>query len=117
MSKFISHDFKEGYHVKCMFFGVIDIIVGILIFLSSQLTITKNIFIYFSFLYFIIGFSSLGQSLYKKYFYDWRGYIDVITAFVLLGIYFGNASLLSEAGPIIILKGVLCSLIPTTKEY
>jgi len=118
MSKFIWHEFKEGYHVRCVFFGIIDIIVGILIFLSSQLIIAKEIFIYLSFLYFILGFSSLIKSFYKKYFFDWRGYSDVIIAFILLSIFYGNITgFFRILGMIIVLKGILCVLIPTTKEY
>jgi len=118
MSKFIWHDFKEGHHARCMFFGIIDIIVGILIFLSPQTLIAKDIFIYLSFLYFILGFSSLIKSFYNKYFFDWRGYFDVIIAFILLSIFYGNVTdFFRILGIVVMLKGFLCCLIPTTKEY
>jgi len=119
MSKYVWYDFKEGYHVRCVFFGIIDIIIGIIIFLSNRYVFTENVFIIgLSFLYFILAFSSLIRSFSKRYFYDWRGYFDVISAVALLSIYYGNVpSFFEILGIVVILKGFICVLIPTTKEY
>jgi len=119
MGKYVWYEFKEGHHVRCVFFGIIDIIIGIIIYLSYQFVFTENVFIFaLSFLYFILGFVSLGKSFYNKYFFDWRGYFDVISAIFLLSIFYGNTtSFFRILGIVIMLKGFLCCLIPTTKEY
>jgi len=112
------HYWEEGYDALNMAVGVIDFIVGIVILLSSKFVFTSNVFIIsISFLYLLLGIRSLSRSFMRSYFFDWRGYVDMISAISLILIYYGIVlGAFKILGIIIILRGIVSAVSITMKE-
>ena len=110
--------YEEAQDVTNMIIGVIDVIVGIVIILSSGFIFTFNtLIILASFLYFLLSISSLVKNFLKRYFYDWRGYVNMISAISLILIYYGiTLGIFKIFGMIIIIKGIISALIVLMKE-
>jgi hypothetical protein len=110
-TQYVRH-WEEGYDVINMAMGFIDFVVGIVILLSSDFVFTSNILIIsVSFLYLLWGIRSLGRSFMKSYFFDWRGYVNIISAISLILIYYGIVLGAFEIlGIIIIIKGLISAI-------
>ena len=109
---------EEVNDLICSIIGVLDVISGTIVYLSLGFTLSSNIFIGFlSFLYFCLGVWSLVVNFSRKNYLDWRGFIDLINAFSLTSIFFGNVyPAFKVLGIIIIMKGIISLFLITTKE-
>ena len=97
--------------------GIIDIIAGIIVYFSSSWNIPIKYIIALSFFYLVLGIWSLATNTLRKNYYDWRGIIDLVSAFCLASIYFDNIySIFWLLGIIIVLKGIWSIFLITTKE-
>ena len=108
----------EGHHVLYAGLGILDIAIGILVYLNSNFVLTSNSLIFsLSFLYFVVGIRSLGKSLYRNDVFDWRGYADIIAAVLLFLIYYGIVfDAFRFLGGIIAVKGFMSAFLITTKQ-
>jgi hypothetical protein len=98
--------------------GFIDIITGIIVFFSNSWDLTSIKYILpLAFFYLCLGIWSLGTNVLNKNYYDWRGIVDLISAFCFASIYLGDVySTFELFGIIITLKGMLSIFLITTKE-
>lgn len=108
----------EGNNVALVLIGIIDIIAGIIVFLSGSWNFTSNSFIAFlTFFYFSLGIWSIATNAIRRNFFDWRGFIDMIGAVCLLLIFYGSVyEIFGILGIIIAIKGILGIFLITTKE-
>lgn len=102
-----------------IFVGIIDIITGIIVYLSQNYNWSSNrIIMFLSFFYFCLGIWSLSKNFLRKKFLDWRGAVDIISAVVLLLILSGSSSsTLSVFGIIIAIKGIIGLFLISTEQY
>jgi len=110
---------QETNDVAIAVIGIIDIIAGIIIYFSGSWTLAsiKYRVLGFSFFYLCLGTWSLATNALRKNYYDWRGIIDLVSAFSLASIFFGNIySIFWLLGIIIALKGVWSIFLMTTRE-
>ena len=109
---------QEANDVATAIVGIIDIIAGIIIYFSGSWTLASIRYILaLSFFYLCLGIWSLAINALKKNYFDWRGIIDLISAFCLASIYFGNIySIFWLLGIIIALKGAWSIFLMTTRE-
>ena len=108
----------EANDVAVAVVGIIDIITGILIYFSSSWALASIKYILaLSFFYLCLGIWSLITNTLRKNFFDWRGMIDLVSAFCLASIYFGNTyGAFWLLGIIIALKGIWSIFLMTTRE-
>jgi hypothetical protein len=100
-----------------IFIGILDIITGIIVYLSQNYTLNSNSLIMFlSFFYFCLGIWSLSKNFLRKKFLDWKGIVDIVSAVVLLLIFSGNNGL-SILGVVIAIKGIIGLFLISTEEY
>ncbi len=99
--------------------GFIDIIAGLLVYLSRSFNFTSNIFIIFlSLFYASLGIWVLGINIIRKNYLEWKGAIDIISAISLYLIFSGSVNGIFEAiGIIIIIKGILGLFVISTVEH
>jgi len=99
--------------------GVLDIIVGLLIYFSRSYDFASNPFILFlSFFYFCLAIWTLGINLKKKNYLEWKGIIDIVSAVCLYLVFSGNIyEIFGAIGIVIIIKGILGLFLITTSEH
>jgi len=109
---------QEANDVTIAFIAIIDVITGIIVYLSSSWTLTSIKYILaFSFFYLCLGIWSLTTNALRKKYFDWRGIIDLVSAFCLASVYFGNIyGIFWLLGIIIALKGIWSIFLMTTEE-
>jgi len=100
------------------FIGVLDIITGLIIYLSRNFSFTYFLPVLFlSFFYVVIGLWSIFTNIMKKNYLDWRGYVDIINTLCLFSIYSGNVSeIFWLIGIVIMTKGGLSLFLITTRQ-
>ena len=101
------------------FIGVIDIIAGVLVYLSRSFDFTSNLAIVFlSFFYFCLGIWTLGINIKRKNYLEWKGIIDIVSAVCLFLVFFGSVyEFFGAIGIVIVIKGILGLFLVTTGEY
>jgi len=99
--------------------GVVDIIAGVLIYLSRSYDFTSNSAIVFlSFFYFCLGIWTLGINIKRKNYLEWKGIIDIVSAVCLFLIFSGSVyEFFGAIGIVIVIKGILGLFLVTTREY
>lgn len=110
--------FQEANDVAAAVIGIIDIVAGIIIYFSgSWIFISIKYILAFSFFYLCFGIWSIATNELRKNYYDWRGIIDLVSAFCLASIFFGNIyNIFWLLGIIIALKGIWSIFLMTTRE-
>ncbi|MCX6821582.1 MAG: hypothetical protein NTW30_02265 [Candidatus Aenigmarchaeota archaeon] len=98
--------------------GLIDIISGIVIYVSRNFNLTSNSSVsMLMFFYFFLGIWSLARSFRRRKYFDWRAIIDIINAVCMTLIYYGNVyEIFQIIGAIIAIKGIIGIFLITTKE-
>jgi len=109
---------QEANDVAIAVVGIIDIIVGIILYFSSSWALASIKYILaLAFFYLCLGIWSLATNALRENFFDWRGIIDLVSAFCLASIYFDSIySIFWLLGIIIVLKGIWSIFLMTTKE-
>ena len=108
----------ESNDVIAGLIGVIDIITGILVYLSQSWSLISNpVIMFLTFFYSCLGIWSLATNVMRRNFFDWRGVVDIISAISLISIFNGNVySIFGILGIIIAIKGIMGIFLITTKE-
>ena len=109
---------QEANDIAITVIGITDIIAGILVYFSRSWALTSIKYILaLSFFYLCLGVWSLATNALRKNYYDWRGIIDLVSAFCLASIFFGNVyGIFWILGIIIALKGILSIFMMTARE-
>ena len=109
---------QEANDVAAAIIGIIDIIAGIIVYFSWSWNLTSVKYILaFALFYLCLGIWSLATNALRKNYFDWRGLIDLVSAFCLASIYFGNLyGIFWLLGIIIAIKGIWSIFLITTKE-
>jgi hypothetical protein len=99
--------------------GFVDIIAGLLIYLSRSYHFTSNLVILFLSLFYVcLGIWALGINIKRKNYLEWKGVIDIINAVSLFLIYSGSVyEIFGAIGIVIILKGILGLFLMTASEH
>ena len=99
--------------------GVLDIIAGVLVYLSGNVDFTSStIIVSLSCFYFCLGIWALGINIKRKNYLEWRGVVDLITAICLFLVYSGSVyEIFGIIGIIIVIKGILGLFLITASEY
>jgi succinate dehydrogenase hydrophobic anchor subunit len=108
----------RGNNLAAALVGVLDMIAGLVIYLSLTWDFAFNsIILFLSFFYFCLGIWSLLTNLLKKNYFDWRGMIDIVNATCLVLIFSGSVfDVFKFFGVVVALKGVLGLFLITTSE-
>jgi len=99
--------------------GILDIIVGLLIYFSGSYNFGSNpVIILLSLFYFTLAVWTLGINIKRKNYLEWKGVIDVITAVSLFLIFSGNVyEFFGMLGIFIVIKGILGLFLITTSQH
>jgi len=99
--------------------GVLDIIAGVLIYLSRNYDFGSNpIMILLSLFYFALAVWTLGINIKRKNYLEWKGIIDIVTAVSLFLIFSGGVyEFFGAIGIVIVIKGILGLFLITTSEH
>ena len=99
--------------------GVLDIIIGALIYLSRNYNFASNpVIIFLSLFYFCLAIWTLGINIKRKNYLEWKGIIDTVSAVCLFLIFSGSVFEVFRAiGIVIIIKGILGLFLITTTEH
>ena len=99
--------------------GFVDIIAGLLVYLSRNFNFASNIVIIFLSLFYVcLGFWALGINIIRKNYFEWKGIIDIISAVSLFLIFSGSVNeFFGLIGIVIIIKGILGLLFVSTAEH
>ena len=99
--------------------GILDIIAGVLIYLSRNYDFGSNpVMIFLSFFYFCLGVWTLGINIKRRNYLEWKGIIDIVSAVILLSIFSGSVyEFFGVIGIVIIIKGILGLFLITTSQH
>lgn len=99
--------------------GVLDIIAGVLIYLSRSYDFASNpAIIFLSFFYFCLAIWTLGINIKRKNYLEWKGFIDIVTAVGLFLIFSGSVyEFFGAIGIVIVIKGILGLFLITTSQH
>jgi hypothetical protein len=99
--------------------GFLDIIAGILVYLSRSYNFASNtVILFLSLFYVTLGIWALGINILRKKYLEWKGIIDIISAVSLFLIYSGSVyEIFGAIGILIIIKGILGLFLMTTAEH
>jgi len=99
--------------------GFLDIIAGLLVYLSRSYDFASNsVILFLSLLYICLGVWVLGINIKRKNYLEWRGIIDIISAVSLFLIFSGSVyEFFGAIGIVIIIKGILGLFLITTSEH
>lgn len=98
--------------------SVVDVLAGIIVFLSRIFVFTSNpIVVMMSLFYFCLGIWSLATNILRKSFFVWREIVDIVSAVCLFSVFYGSVyGVFGVLGIIIVIKGMLSFFSMTTKE-
>lgn len=99
--------------------GFLDIVAGVLIYLSRSYNFASNpAIIFLSFFYFCLGIWTLGINIKRKNYLEWKGIIDIVSAVCLFLVFSGGVyEIFGVIGIVIVIKGVLGLFLITTGEH
>jgi hypothetical protein len=99
--------------------GFLDIIAGVLIYLSRNYDFGSNpTIIFLSFFYFTLAIWTLGINIKRKKYLEWKGIIDMVSAVCLFLVFSGNVfEAFGAIGIVIVIKGVLGLFLITTSKH
>jgi hypothetical protein len=108
----------RGNNLASALIGVLDVVAGLIVYLSLTWDFTSNsIILFLSFFYFCLGIWSLSTNMLKKNYFDWRGMVDVINAVCLVLVFSGSVfDVFKFFGVVITFKGILGLFLITTSE-
>ena len=106
-------------HLVSALVGVLDIIAGVLIYLSRDYGFISNpAIIILSLFYFCLGAWTLGINMKRKSYLEWKGIIDIVSAVCLFLVFSGSVyEFFGAIGIVIAIKGILGLFLVTTTEY
>lgn len=98
--------------------GVLDVIAGILIYMSRNYDFTSNpVFVFLSFFYFCLSIWTLGINIKRRNYLEWKGIIDMVSAVSLFLVFTGNVyGFFGTLGVVIVIKGILGLFLVTTSQ-
>ncbi len=98
--------------------GVLDIIIGLLVYLSRNYDFASNpAIILLSLFYFCLGIWTLGINIKKKNYLEWKGIIDIVSAVCLFLVFSGSIyEFFGAIGIVIVIKGILSLFLITTSQ-
>ena len=99
--------------------GFLDIIVGLLVYLSRGFDFASNpVILFLSFFYFCLGIWTLGVNIKRGNYLEWKGFVDVVSAVCLFLIFSGSVhEFFGVTGIVIVIKGILGLFLITTSEH
>jgi len=118
MSYYLTRE-ERWNDVFSVIIGFLDVLAGLLVYLSRNYNFASNSFILFLSLFYIsLGIWALGINIKRKNYLEWKGVIDIISAVSLFLIFSGSVNeFFGAIGIVIIIKGILGLFLITTAEH
>ena len=118
MSYYLTRE-ESWNDVFSVIIGFLDVLTGLLVYLSRNYNFGSNpVIVFLSLFYFCLAIWTLGINIKRKNYLEWKGIIDVVSAVSLFLIFSGSVyEFFGAIGIVIIIKGILGLFLITTAEH